>query len=349
MLTELLFCSAAGAVLVAVASSFMHLYWRKLGENNAGRDFNATPRTAFRATRLTSSTFVLSVTSLSEYNDVFQEHPLIYVKVVPSAQTILIIDTGCGGTTVDPTIEITSLRQFIEEVRLDCNDGAALNEGKHMEYVVVISHCHYDHILGVEQFHDKSRILASSHSPSFISESNLPTNSLCEILGIKTPAYTPTQVPHRHTVCSKTLVPFGVTILHTPGHTPDELAVYDAAEKMLYVGDSLYEEETIIFPKEGSIIDWMSSIEYLIAFVEADSQTEQVRINSGHRTVCRPALEVLDAAKKFMEDVISGKEPVRKRVIVRGEETVIYEQRGGRFALRCPERLVLAARKISKM
>lgn len=85
-------------------------------------------------------------TSLSEYNDIYEEHPQIYVKLVPSAHTILIIDTGCGGATVDPGIEITSLRKFIEEVKLDCNGGAALNEGKDMEYIVVLSHCHYDHI-----------------------------------------------------------------------------------------------------------------------------------------------------------------------------------------------------------
>lgn len=54
-------------------------------------------------------------------------------------------DTGCGGVTVDP-VEITSLRKYIEEVKLDCNGGAALNEGKRMEYVVIATHCHYDHI-----------------------------------------------------------------------------------------------------------------------------------------------------------------------------------------------------------
>lgn len=202
-------------------------------------------------------------------------------------------------------------------------------------------------IVAVEQFPD-SCIIASSHSLDFISKSNLPTHSLCENLGIKTPNYTPILVPHQHAIRSRTEIPLGVSILHTPGHTPDELAVYDAAEKMLYVGDTLYEDETIIFPKEGSILEWMSSVEYLIAFVEVENQAGQVWVNSGHRTMCRPALEVLDATKAFMEDVISGREPVRRRVIFRGEENVIYEQRGGRFALRCPERLVLEARKVSK-
>ncbi|KAJ7739779.1 Metallo-hydrolase/oxidoreductase [Mycena maculata] len=315
----------------------------KSKQESAKHDINPAPRAAFRAARLTPTTFVLS-----EYNDVYREHPQIYVKIIPAARTILIIDTGCGGATVDPDIEMTSLRRYIEEVKLDCNGGAALNEVKNTEYVVVLSHCHYDHILGVEQFRD-SPILVSSHSPSFVSKSNLPTHSLCESLGIETPTYIPTLVPHQHTIHSRTRVSLGVSILHTPGHTPDELAVYDAAEKMLYVGDSLYEEEAIIFPKEGSIVEWKTSIEYLIAFVKGENQTGQVRINSGHRTVCQPALEVLDAAKEFMEDVVSGRVPVRERVTVRGEENVVYQQKGGRFALRCPERLVLAARKMSEV
>ncbi|KAJ7127044.1 beta-lactamase-like protein [Mycena epipterygia] len=327
---------------VALTTIFCFVYCSRVRRKNSALDSWATPRAAFHATRLTPSTFVLS-----EYNDIYEEHPQIYVKVAPSDGTILIIDTGCGGATIDPGIEITSLRRYIEEVKLDCNGGAALNEGKKLEYVVVATHCHYDHILGMEQFHD-SRILVSSHCPSFISHSNLPTHSLCEYLGIKTPAYTPILVPHRYAIHSRTRDPLGVSILHTPGHTPDELAVYDSAEKMLFVGDSLYEEETIIFPKEGSIVEWMSSIEYLIMFVEAEDQTGQVRINSGHRTVCRPALDVLHATKDFMQDVVSGREPVRERMSVRGEENVVYVQRGGRFALRCPERLVLEARKISE-
>jgi glyoxylase-like metal-dependent hydrolase (beta-lactamase superfamily II) len=134
-------------------------------------------------------------------------------------------------------------------------------------------------------------------------------------------------------------------VLHTPGHVPDELAVWDDAEKMLYVSDTLYEYEPIIFPKEGSIVTWFATLDYLISFVQSQSHT--VRINSGHRTVLRPALDVLFAAKSFMVDVVSGREKIRRRTIQRGENTVEYRQTGGRFALICPERLVLQARESS--
>lgn len=145
-----------------------------------------------------------------------------------------------------------------------------------------------------------------------------------------------------------------MTLLHTPGHTPDELALYDPAEKMLYVGDSLYEYEDIIFPKEGSIVEWFTSLDYLIDFVNDENQNNcnvatEVLINSGHRTVIQPALEVLGEARAFMVQVVQETEPVKERLIVRGEDTVVYRQKGGRFSLRCPERLVEDVRQNGKL
>ena len=99
------------------------------------------PKAAFHASRLTSSTFLIK-----EYDDIYSEHPHIYAKVDVSANTILIIDSGCGGASNDPEVKITSLRTFVESVGVDDNDGRPLNEGGRMKYIVVLTHCHYDHI-----------------------------------------------------------------------------------------------------------------------------------------------------------------------------------------------------------
>lgn len=99
-------------------------------------------RPAFRATKLTATTF-----AILEHSDIYSERPLIYTKVVRPARTILILDTGCGGATSDHTINLRSLRRFIETVPVPKNeDGRPLNEGGKMGYVVVLSHCHFDHI-----------------------------------------------------------------------------------------------------------------------------------------------------------------------------------------------------------
>lgn len=151
----------------------------------------------------------------------------------------------------------------------------------------------------------------------------------------------------------------GVTIFHTPGHTPDEIALFDEAEMMLYVGDSLYEYEHIIFPNQGSITTWFSSMEFLVSFVKAKNAQvtssttgaagpREMLINSGHVTTLRPALDVLLSAITFMQDVVDGREKAKKREWRQGEATVTYEQEGNRFSLRCPERLVLEARQVKE-
>ena len=56
----------------------------------------------------------------------------------------------------------------------------------------------------------------------------------------------------------------GMQLLHTPGHTPDELALWDEAETMLYIGDTLYEWAPIIFPNEGSIVQWLETVDALL-------------------------------------------------------------------------------------
>lgn len=98
---------------------------------------------AFKASRLTSSTFLIE-----EFDDLYSEHPFIYAKLVPEARTILIIDTGCGGASASPAANgrVWSLREFVETVNIEDNGSRPLNEGGEYRYVVVTTHCHYDHI-----------------------------------------------------------------------------------------------------------------------------------------------------------------------------------------------------------
>jgi len=202
-------------------------------------------------------------------------------------------------------------------------------------------------------------ILASGYSPSFLDRKVIAEHSLCNNLAIEMPRFTPTLVPHLHDIVSPQLngIRLGVKILHTPGHTPDEIALYDETEMMLYVGDSLYEWEPIIFPIEGSIKTWFSSMNFLISFVNEKNEAPQivkdgsgkpseVMINSGHCTVFRPASDVLLSTMAYMRDVVHGRKPVTERSQKRGEETVMYGKIGDRFSLRCPERLMLEVRNI---
>ncbi|TDL25509.1 Metallo-hydrolase/oxidoreductase [Rickenella mellea] len=298
-------------------------------------------KAAFKATRLTQTTF-----KIVEYNDIYSEHPFIYAKLFPAL--LLLLDTGCGGATNDPDVDLRQLRLFLETHPVDENSGEPLNKAGTKKYVVVCSHCHFDHILGVEQFSSDSLILASSHSPSFLSSKNIGKHSLCERLGILTPAYTPTLIDHLSYI-AHVGVDTGMQVLHTPGHTPDELALWDETERMLYVGDTLYEWSPIIFPPQGSIVDWFASVDMLIRLVKRVQSMEPhgslVKINSGHDTSMGDALNVLTASRSFINDVIGGKEKVKKKQEIQGVTIVYYERNDRRFSLRCPESLVEDARQ----
>lgn len=122
--------------------------------------------------------------------------------------------------------------------------------------------------------------------------------------------------------------------------TPDELALWDESERMLYVGDTLYEWAPIIFPSEGSIVDWFTSVGALLELV---APYDDAQISCGHVTAGRPATEVLRGAKNFLEAVVKGKMKPVGKYEKRGEETVHYVQHDQRFSLICPSRLVAEA------
>lgn len=94
---------------------------------------------AFTAQRIASSLFLIV-----ETDDVFGEHPYIYAKFLPGI--LVVVDTGCGGRTTKPDTDVTSLREFIETWPVEDNDGRPLNPGGEREYIVICTHCHYDHI-----------------------------------------------------------------------------------------------------------------------------------------------------------------------------------------------------------
>ena len=308
----------------------------------------------FRCERLNASTFVILE------NDKYGEHPLIYVKRYTEPKLLVLTDTGCGSGD-SPKTSTGDLRDYIENVQVLANAGAPLNprapDGRPTsKYLVIGTHCHYDHILGLPQFCDDSVIVASSIGRWFV-ENDLPEHSLCNFLGIKTPAYKVSHWAEDYEDLSFEGPSLDVQILHTPGHTPDELAWYDKQERHLFVGDSFYErvskdrssEGPIVFPKEGSIIEWLASIDKLLRFVErknAEPGKPPVKIACGHLTSSVDGHEILLAVRGILEELLAGKLPVKGSSVERGEEVVLWQEEGEpRFSVRAPRRLVDEARR----
>ena len=305
----------------------------------------------FSCSRLNASTFVI------HEDDKYEEHPFIYVKIYDEPRLVVMSDTGCGGGDGGRE-HYHNLKDYIETFPAEANNGKPLNPieaGR--EYLIICTHCHYDHILGLKHFQTASTgILASSFDKSFIEE-DLPVHSLCKFLGVPTPKYTVSYWAGDLEKLSLKGKSLRLQILHTPGHTPDELAWYDEHERHLYVGDSFYErvakdnsyEQAIIFPKEGNWIHYMQSLEKLLRFVEEkneDPDKAPVRIGCGHVTSSVDGVEILLKVRQLFQDIIAGKVPIVHEEEKRGEEFVLWKAAAeSRFSVAAPKRLALEAAK----
>ena len=313
---------------------------------------NTTPY--FSCSRLNATTFVI------HENDKYEEHPFIYVKICDDPPLVTLSDTGCGGGS-DEQDNSKNLREFIETCPIPSNGGKPLNprdsDGElSRTYSIICSHCHYDHILGLSHFPASfSHVIASSYDKAFI-EKDLAEHSLCKSLDIDLPDY---KVSHWAKDFEKIYnsPSLNLQILHTPGHTPDELAFYDEDERHLFVGDSFYErvaedksyEQAIIFPKEGSFIDYMQSLDKLIAFLN-EKNTEAgkplVKIGCGHITSSVDGREMVLAVKRLFLGIVAEKVPIVQSEEKRGEEFVLWKEGGEpRFSVEAPKRLVTDFRK----
>lgn len=291
---------------------------------------------AYTCSQLNPSTYLII------HNDTFKEYPYIYVKIYPSPLNLIVIfDTGCGTANTQHDATPQDLKDFIKQTFLDTQlNSVDHSSDPNWEYIVICTHCHFDHIGGIEAFADAgSSIIASGHDKTFLSPSHLPENSLCTKFGLATPSYRITHFTTHGESLIHTLerlngakrysakVDLGLIALHTPGHTPDSLAIYDRGESWLYIGDTAYHRKAempwgalqdvpIVFPPQGNWRDFRASLEFLIHFVEQEQQRHWnkpghiIRLAAGHTASSAFAAPMLRTVMRFFDAIISGKVPV---------------------------------------
>ena len=165
----------------------------------------------------------------------------------------------------------------------------------------------------------------------------------------------------------------GLVVYQTPGHTPDEVAVWDPQERYLFVGDTLYEWAPIIFPLEGSLFRFSESLgrlktlvsgwnaekegehacchgsaksgeEWRLIIAPESSNSEsivkpRVKIACGHATKDSDAEELLRDVDYFLYRVTQNLVPPVDRGSARGESLQAYEREDGKLSFLGPKRL----------
>ncbi|EPE24533.1 Metallo-hydrolase/oxidoreductase [Glarea lozoyensis ATCC 20868] len=327
------------------------------------------PKTSFISKRINPSTFLIIE------DDSYGEQPYIYVKLYPNH--IFVTDTGCNSPRSSKP-SLTSLREYIETIPLPDYDNKPLNSPgpTQKQYVIICTHCHYDHILGIPQFLSATPpplIIASKAGQNFITH-NLPSHSLCKYIPIPTPKYTVTNwVDYLSTLSIPGLIqPFRVIFLHTPGHTPDSLSYYDIDTQTLYTGDLFYTRHptpptpsiavppatgAIIFPVDGNFITYMSTLDLLLSFIRhrnriLKSQAEltpppvlRVKSCCSHLTYNVDAETIVEGVKGLFERIIRGEVPSSGKEVRRGVVMELWVEEGGVFSVLAPSKLVDEARE----
>ena len=102
-----------------------------------------------------------------------------------------------------------------------------------------------------------------------------------------------------------------IKVIHTPGHTPDEIALYYAKERRLFVGDSFYQWQPIFIPKDGESLDsFKGSVSKLLTLVESEeakvSQASPIVMCCGHVDDFQPARTALQQVEKLVSGIQDG-------------------------------------------
>jgi glyoxylase-like metal-dependent hydrolase (beta-lactamase superfamily II) len=112
---------------------------------------------------------------------------------------------------------------------------------------VVVTHAHSDHISGAPAIHERWPAAIFSKHPWPIRDPRLPWARLDDGSIVRTDEG-------------------DLTVLHTPGHSPDHLTLWHAGSRTLFVGDMLVQGGTVVIPAShgGSLADYLASLDRML-------------------------------------------------------------------------------------
>jgi glyoxylase-like metal-dependent hydrolase (beta-lactamase superfamily II) len=136
----------------------------------------------------------------------------------------------------------------------------AVKEYKDEIETVVLTHCHFDHTARVKEIAHMCKAKVAIHKNDAVGLLD-DTRSLSMHFGSRSPGIVPDiQLKDGDTIS-------GLTVIHTPGHTPGSICLYSAADRILISGDTVFTDGC--FGRYdflgGSRVDLSKSLERLSA------------------------------------------------------------------------------------
>eukprot|EP00754_Rhynchopus_humris_P014721 Rhum_TRINITY_DN14408_c17_g2::Rhum_TRINITY_DN14408_c17_g2_i1::g.88651::m.88651 len=252
-------------------------------------------------------------------DDPFRQYPFLYC--IKADDRVILIDTGCpvkeGGRTY---------KSYLDE---HVNPES-------LPYLVLCTHIHFDHIGGNCEFCRGgpggvagSEVWMSGASRAFTE--NYATTSLAAAHGVEVAPFTVSrwlEDGERIVVSSAAAAAAGsggsggndeeyLEVLHTPGHTPDSVALYYPAADRIFIGDSLYPYTAIHLDCLGSdLAAYEATLRKLAGVVERETGTSPLAGAAGTQQGA-PAQALPAPCAAFLETLGLTEEAVSRQFCVR--------------------------------
>lgn len=173
-----------------------------------------------------------------------------------------------GGIELEPNIYLVD-----EELLVDTGTGALFKDMKdiiekeHLHYKIkniVNTHCHHDHTGGDKKFRDwlKASIMMHADDKQAVETGQ---GTLAEMFGDAPKIITVDRALRDGDMIRTTNFEFEV--VHTPGHTPGSICLYEKSKRILISGDTLFESGIGRFDLPGGNKDaLLDSLDKLLGY-----------------------------------------------------------------------------------
>lgn len=174
---------------------------------------------------------------------------------------------------------------------------------------VLASHLHLDHLAGIGAF-------------SSIAMIDLPETREDVVAGVFTPRryeylgmfdhLRPPSVRVTEWIAPDGVIDLGgrqLTVLHTPGHTPTSISLFDTARRQLFAGDYVYPGELYAFLPGASLSTYHATARRLLTLLPADTRLWTAHCCRASEKISAPWLSVrdLEDLDRTLVDIDAGR------------------------------------------